>query len=107
MTKFRAQLRVIYSIFENSIDIIKYRARLTVIYSKISIDMTLIPCRGTFHSGMKLSTSSISSHNFALSFPEGLKPMEMYSLTYKRMIIPKLPNVGLTPNNLQHGYLFY
>ena len=53
----------------------------------------------TLHDGMILSTLSLSSHDFVLGFPKGLKPMEMYSLLINPGSFPKLVNVKLPPNN--------
>ena len=41
----------------------------------------------TFHNDMILSALSISSHDYALGFPEGLRPMEIAFIHYKLMII--------------------
>ena len=46
----------------------------------------------TLYNGMILFTLSISSRDFALDFPKGLVPMEMYSLL-----------IGLPPNNPQQS----
>ena len=40
------------------------------------------------HNSMILSTLSISSHDFALNFHKMSRTVEMYSFTYKPMIIP-------------------
>ena len=56
----------------------------------------------TLHNGMILSTLSINSRDFALGFSKRPCTNGDVFLTYKPTIIPKLANVGLPPNNLQH-----
>ena len=53
----------------------------------------------TLYNGMILSTLSISSRDFAFGFPKIPHTNGDVFLTCKPMIIPKLANVGLPPND--------